>query len=63
MVSARAEGATTTLFSQGVDGKAREYHRSLYICFVDLRKAYDSINRAALFSVLQYCYHLPSRLL
>ena len=43
--------------------KAREYHRPLYICFVDIRKAYDSINRAALWSVLQYCYHLPSKLL
>ena len=43
--------------------KAREYHCPLYICFVDLRKAYDSINRAALWSVLQYCYHLPSKLL
>ena len=44
-------------------GKAREYHRPLYVCFVDLRKAYDSINRAALWSALQYCYHLPSKLL
>ena len=43
--------------------KAREYHRPLYICFVDLRKAYDSINRAAHWCLLQYCYHLPSTLL
>ena len=43
--------------------KARKYHRLLYICFVDLCKDCDSINRAALWSVLQYCYHLPSKLL
>ena len=43
--------------------KAREYHRPLYICFVDLRKAYDPVNRRALWSVLQHCYHLPPKLL
>ena len=55
---------TNQLFSLRVlMEKARDYHRPLYICFVDLGKAYDSINRAALWSVLQYCYHLPSKLL
>ena len=60
----KGRGCTDHLFSFKVlMEKAREYHRPLYICFVDLRKAYNSINRAALWSVLQYCYHLPSRLL
>ena len=36
--------------------KAREYHRTLHICFVDLRKAYDSH-----WLVLQHCYHLPPK--
>ncbi len=36
--------------------KAREYHRALLICFVDLRKAYDSH-----WLVLQHCYHLPPK--
>ena len=43
--------------------KAREFHRPLYICFIDLRKAYDSINREALWSILQSSYHLPAKLI
>ena len=42
--------------------KAREFHCSLYICFIDLQKAYDSINREALWSILQF-YHLPAKLI
>jgi hypothetical protein len=43
--------------------KAREFHQPLYLCFIDLRKAYDSVNRTALWAVLQRCYHLPEKLL
>ena len=43
--------------------KARESHQPLYVAFIDLRKAYDSVNRDALWSVLQRCYHLPEKLL
>lgn len=43
--------------------KAREFHQPLYMCFIDLRKAYDSVNRNALWTVLQRCYHLPEKLL
>ena len=39
------------------------YHRPLHICFVDLRKAYDSVDRHTLWLVLQHCYHLPPKLL
>ena len=42
--------------------KAREFHYPLYICFIDLRKGYDSINREALWSILQSSYHLPTKL-
>ena len=43
--------------------KAREFHQPLYVCFINLRKAYDSVNRDALWSVLQQCYNLPEKLL
>ena len=43
--------------------KAWEFHRLLYICFIDLWKAYDSINREALWSILQSFYHLPVKLI
>ena len=43
--------------------KAREFRRPLYICFIDLKKAYDSVSRAALWSVLQRSYRLPHKLL
>ena len=42
---------------------AREFHRPLYMCFIDLRKAYDSVNQDALWSVLHQSYHLLSKLL
>ena len=34
--------------------KAREFCRSLYICFIDLKKAYDSVNRNTLWSILHH---------
>ena len=43
--------------------KAREYNTPLYLSFVDLRKAYDSVNREALWMVLQRKYHLPDKLI
>ena len=42
--------------------QAREYHTPL-LCFVDLKKAYDSVNRDALWTVLEWRYHLPSKLI
>ena len=43
--------------------RAREFRSPLYACFIDLRKAYDSVNRNALWSVLKRCYHLPTKLI
>ena len=43
--------------------KAREYNTPLYLCFVDLRKAYDSVSRDALWVVLQKRYQVPGKFL
>ena len=42
--------------------KAREHNETLYLLFVDLRKAYDSVPREALWRVLVKC-GVPSKLL
>ena len=43
--------------------KSREIHHPLYVCFIDLRKAYNSVNSEALWSILQPTYHFPAKLL
>ena len=46
--------------------KAREYNTPLYtmyLCFVDLKKAYGSVNHSALWAVLQRRYQVPDKLL
>ena len=40
--------------------KTREFNTTLYLSFVDLRKAYDSVNRKALWMVLRKKYNLPT---
>ena len=42
--------------------KAREHGKSLYVLFVDLRKAYDSVPRQALWKVLEK-YGVPEKML
>ena len=42
---------------------AHEYHKPLFLCFVDLKKAYDSVNRDELWTGLERRYHLPSKLI
>ena len=60
----RGRGCADQLFSLRVlMERAREFRRPLYACFIDLRKAYDSVNRNALWSVLKRCYHLPTKLI
>ena len=43
--------------------KAREFNTTLYLSFVDLRKAYDSVNREALWLVLERRYQVPRKLI
>ena len=42
---------------------AEKYNTPLYLCFVDLKKAYDSVNRNALWTVLKKRYRVPDKLL
>ena len=42
--------------------RAREFRTPLYLCFIDLTKAYDSVNIEALWAVLQQRYHFPDKL-
>ncbi|MDA8001968.1 MAG: reverse transcriptase domain-containing protein [Alphaproteobacteria bacterium] len=60
----RGRGCADQLFSlRMLMEKAREYHHPLYACFIDLRKAYDSVNRESLWRILQHSYRLPPKLL
>ena len=47
--------------TQQVVERAREYRTPVYLCFVDLIKAYDSVDRAALIAVLR-SYGIPNQL-
>ena len=42
--------------------KAREFHKPIYICFIDLRKAYDSVNLNFLWTLLRCSYGIPTKL-
>ena len=58
-----ARGCANQLFSLSIQiEKASEYHRPLHVCFIDLQKAYDSVNREALWTLLQSPYGLPAKL-
>ena len=43
--------------------KAREFNISLYLSFVDLRKAYGSVNREVLWLLLERKYQFPGKLI
>ena len=43
--------------------KARECNTWLYLCFVDLKKAYNSVSRDALWAFLRKRYRIPEKLL
>ena len=39
--------------------RSQEFRHPVYIAFIDLRKAYDSVNRAVLWNILQRGYNIP----
>ena len=43
--------------------RAKEYNTALYLCFVDISKAYDSFNRNALWKVLRRSHNLPVKII
>ena len=60
----RGRGCADQLFSlRMLMEKAREYHQPIYACFIDLKKAYDSVHRESLWRILQHSYCLPPKLL
>ena len=52
-----------TNVSEDVMEKAHEYCSPLYMCFIDLEKAYDSVDGTALWEVLQCMNGLPRKLI
>ena len=51
----QGRGCADQLFSlQVLMEKAREFHEPIYICFIDLRKAYDFVNRNSPWTMLQH---------
>ena len=42
--------------------KSQEFRCPLYMAFIDVRKAYDLVNRNALWYILQHEYSIPERL-
>ena len=56
----RGRGCADQLFSLWMlMEKAREYHQPIYACFIDLKKAYNSVHRESLWRILQHSYCLP----
>ena len=43
--------------------RAKEFNKAIYICFVDLHKAYDTVNRNALWEVLSKSFSIPDKLI
>ena len=41
----------------------RVYHHPVYACFIDLKKAYDSVHHDSLWNILQHSYGLSPKLL
>ena len=43
--------------------RAIEFNKAIYICFVDLPKAYDTLNRDALWKVLRKSFNIPDKII
>ena len=55
-------GITGALIRFFLAEKAREFNTPVYLAFLDLRKAYDLVNRDTLWMVLREKYLLPNKL-
>ena len=56
-------GTTDMIFcARQIQEKSREQHKDLYMVFIDLTKAFDSINRTGLWSLLAK-FGCPSKLI
>ena len=43
--------------------RAKEFNKSIYICFVDLHEAYDTVNKNALWKALSKSFSMPEKLI
>ena len=43
--------------------RVREFHQPLFLCFVDLKKAYDSVNCEAMWAALELKFGFPPKVL
>ena len=59
----QGRGCADQLFSLLMMEKARKYHQPIYVCFIDLKKAYNSVHHDSLWCILQHSYQLPEKLL
>ena len=57
----RRQFGTTDMLSVArlLQEKCREQHKSLYLVFIDLTKAFDTVNRPLLWSILSICGCTP----
>ena len=63
VVSGLTEVAVIKYSMQGSSCNEPEFNASTYFCFIDLHKAYDSVNRNALWKVLQKSYKLSVKMI
>ena len=43
--------------------RAKEYNKPIHLCFVDLQKAYDTVNRGVLWEILSRSFNIPEKLI
>ena len=43
--------------------RAKEFNKPIHLCFVDLQKAYDTVNRGALWEILSRSFNIPEKLI
>ena len=43
--------------------RAKEFQKPIHLCFIDLQKAYDTVNRDALWEILSKSFSLPEKII